>query len=96
MSDMESVLKMSKKGKTLMTFVNVDPSFSREKTEEVTKLWQSSLWNSHIQAERYLIQSLIKLYFFFILRKVSMEFMDYAFTSYKINIVEKYCCNNQN
>lgn len=52
MSNPESVLKLSKKGKTLMTFVNVDPSFSRAKTEEITKLWQTSLWNSHIQAER--------------------------------------------
>ncbi|XP_065336136.1 LDLR chaperone boca [Cloeon dipterum] len=55
MSDPEKMLKMTKKGKTLMAFVNVDPSYPREKTEEVTQLWQSSLRNNHIQAERYLI-----------------------------------------
>jgi hypothetical protein len=35
-----------------MMFVTVDGNPSREETEEITKLWQSSLWNNHIQAER--------------------------------------------
>ncbi|RZF46758.1 hypothetical protein LSTR_LSTR002621 [Laodelphax striatellus] len=51
----ESILKLSKKGRTLMTFVQVDSDATREETEEVTKLWQSALWNNHIQAERYLV-----------------------------------------
>lgn len=49
----ESILKASKKGRTLMTFVQVSGEPSRDETEELTKLWQTSLWNSHIQAERY-------------------------------------------
>ncbi|XP_076060015.1 LDLR chaperone boca [Oratosquilla oratoria] len=53
--DPEALLKMSKKGKTLMMFVKVKDIYSRENAEEVTKLWQSALWNSHIQAERYMI-----------------------------------------
>lgn len=36
-----------------MTFVTVDGNPTRDETEEITKLWQSSLWNNHIQAERY-------------------------------------------
>ncbi|KAF4517930.1 hypothetical protein B566_EDAN005296 [Ephemera danica] len=64
MSKPENLLKMSKKGKTLMMFVNVDPSYSRQKTEEVTKLWQSSLWNNHIQAERYLIDDTRAIFMF--------------------------------
>lgn len=48
-------LQASKKGRTLMTFVQVSSALSRDETEEVTKLWQSSLWNNHIQAERYLV-----------------------------------------
>jgi len=35
-----------------MTFVSTDSSLSRDETETVTKLWQTSLWNNHIQAER--------------------------------------------
>ena len=46
---------MSKKGKTLMTFVQVSGEPTRHEAEELTKLWQSALWNNHIQAERFLI-----------------------------------------
>jgi len=53
--DPESLLAMTKKGRTLMTFVNVDPKFSKSEAEDITKLWQTGLWNSHIQAERYLV-----------------------------------------
>lgn len=38
-----------------MTFVNVNNNPSRDETEEITKLWQTSLWNNHIQAERYIV-----------------------------------------
>ncbi|XP_060526235.1 LDLR chaperone boca [Cylas formicarius] len=51
----EELLQLSKKGRTLMTFVQVSGNPSRDETEDLTKLWQSSLWNSHIQAERYLV-----------------------------------------
>lgn len=50
--DPEQLLKMSKKGRTLMMFVQVKDDLSPSEAEEVTKLWQSSLYNSHIQAER--------------------------------------------
>ncbi|XP_034249248.1 LDLR chaperone boca [Thrips palmi] len=55
MSDPEQLLKISKKGKTLMMFVHTAEGTPRHETEEITKLWQTGLWNSHIQAERYLI-----------------------------------------
>lgn len=55
MSNPEGMLKATKKGKTLMTFVTVTGSPTRAEAEEVTKLWQTSLWNNHIQAERYMI-----------------------------------------
>jgi len=54
-ADPESMLKLTKKGRTLMAFVSVLDSQSREDSEQITKLWQSSLWNNHIQAERYMI-----------------------------------------
>lgn len=46
-------MKITKKGQTLMTFVKVSENPTRAETEELTKLWQTSLWNNHIQAERY-------------------------------------------
>lgn len=51
----EEMLQATKKGRTLMTFVNVANNPTKEETEEITKIWQTSLWNNHIQAERYLV-----------------------------------------
>lgn len=50
--DPEQLLKMSKKGRTLMMFVQVKDELTPEKAEDITKLWQSALYNNHIQAER--------------------------------------------
>ncbi|CAH1406563.1 unnamed protein product [Nezara viridula] len=55
-SDPEQLLKLTKKGRTLMSFVIVSGNPTREETETITKLWQTSLWNNHIQAERYLVE----------------------------------------
>nr|CAI5819649.1 unnamed protein product [Callosobruchus analis] len=54
-NDPESLLQATKKGRTLMTFVQIAGNPNKVETEELTKLWQTSLWNSHIQAERYLV-----------------------------------------
>jgi len=51
----ESMLKLSKKGKTLMAFVTLTGNPTRKECEEVTGIWQSSLMNSHISAERFVI-----------------------------------------
>ncbi|XP_017049525.1 LDLR chaperone boca [Drosophila ficusphila] len=51
----EELLKISKKGRTLMTFVTVSGNPTKEESETITKLWQTSLWNNHIQAERYMV-----------------------------------------
>ncbi|XP_037930462.1 LDLR chaperone boca [Teleopsis dalmanni] len=51
----EEILKASKKGRTLMTFVSVGGNPTRDEAESITKLWQTSLWNNHIQAERYMV-----------------------------------------
>ncbi|XP_050431898.1 LDLR chaperone boca [Adelges cooleyi] len=53
--DPDAILKASKKGKTLMTFVKVAPKYDKEEADKLTKLWQSSLWNNHIQAERFMV-----------------------------------------
>ncbi|KAM7342047.1 LDLR chaperone boca [Cochliomyia hominivorax] len=54
-SNPEELLKASKKGRTLMTFVTVSGNPTKEESETITKLWQTSLWNNHIQAERYMV-----------------------------------------
>ena len=42
----------------LTSFINVQVSGSptRDETEELTSLWQTGLWNSHIQADRFLLE----------------------------------------
>ncbi|XP_046451904.1 LDLR chaperone boca-like isoform X1 [Daphnia pulex] len=54
-SDPENLLKVSKKGKTIMTFVQVAGDVTRNEADDMTKLWQSALWNNHIQAERFMV-----------------------------------------
>ncbi|CAB3221899.1 unnamed protein product [Arctia plantaginis] len=55
MTKPEEVMQATKKGQTLMMFVTVANKPSRARSEEITKIWQTSLWSNHIQAERYLI-----------------------------------------
>ncbi|XP_011793758.1 PREDICTED: LDLR chaperone MESD isoform X2 [Colobus angolensis palliatus] len=48
----ESILKMTKKGKTLMMFVTVSGSPTEKETEEITSLWQGSLFNANYDVQR--------------------------------------------
>lgn len=62
-----------------MTFVKVSPKYNKDGVEKITKLWQSSLWNNHIQAERFekfnvfgIINTLVKyklFIFFYVIHK---------------------------
>lgn len=52
MKNPENLLKQSKKGRTIMTFVTVSGNPTRQEADEITKIWQTSLWNNHIQAEK--------------------------------------------
>merc|ERR1712183_335356 len=56
MSNPEEVMKLTKSGKTVMMFVRINNFKSREETEEVTSLWQTGLYNNHVQAERFVIE----------------------------------------
>jgi len=51
--DPEDLLRLSKKGKTVMAFVKVSGSPSKAETEEITSIWQTGLWNSHIHMDRF-------------------------------------------
>ncbi|KAK1798561.1 hypothetical protein P4O66_006853 [Electrophorus voltai] len=53
----EELLKMSKKGKTVMVFATVSGNPSEKETEEVTSLWQSSLFNANFDVQRFVVGS---------------------------------------
>lgn len=54
-SNPENILKASKKGRMLMTFVTLLGKPTREETEEITSIWQTSLMNNHISVDRYIL-----------------------------------------
>ncbi|XP_055970406.1 LRP chaperone MESD [Sorex fumeus] len=51
----ESILKMTKKGKTLMMFVTVSGNPTEKETEEITSLWQGSLFNANYDVQRFIV-----------------------------------------
>lgn len=53
----EELLKMSKKGKTLMVFVTVSGEPTEKETEEITSLWQGSLFNANFDIQRFVVGS---------------------------------------
>ncbi|KAE8618168.1 hypothetical protein XENTR_v10009293 [Xenopus tropicalis] len=53
----EGVLKMTKKGKTLMIFATVSGEPTEKETEEITSLWQGSLFNANYDIQRFIVGS---------------------------------------
>ncbi|XP_006870976.1 PREDICTED: LDLR chaperone MESD [Chrysochloris asiatica] len=53
----ESILKMTKKGKTLMMFATVSGNPTEKETEEITSLWQGSLFNANYDVQRFIVGS---------------------------------------
>ncbi|XP_055036002.1 LRP chaperone MESD [Misgurnus anguillicaudatus] len=53
----EELLKMSKKGKTLMVFASVSGNPTEKETEEITSLWQGSLFNANFDIQRFVVGS---------------------------------------
>ncbi|XP_006033516.1 LRP chaperone MESD [Alligator sinensis] len=51
----ESILKLTKKGKTLMMFVTVSGNPTEKETEELTSLWQGSLFNANYDVQRFIV-----------------------------------------
>lgn len=54
-SNPENILRASKKGRMLMTFITLLGKPTREETEEITSIWQTSLMNNHINVDRYIL-----------------------------------------
>ncbi|KAF3833364.1 hypothetical protein F7725_027029 [Dissostichus mawsoni] len=53
----QELLKMSKKGKTLMVFATVSGEPTEKETEELTGLWQGSLFNANYDIQRFVVGS---------------------------------------
>ncbi|KAM9765305.1 LRP chaperone MESD [Menidia menidia] len=53
----EELLKMSKKGRTLMVFATVSGDPTEKETEEITGLWQGSLFNANFDIQRFVVGS---------------------------------------
>lgn len=53
----EDLLKMSKKGRTLMVFATVSGDPTEKQTEEITSLWQGSLFNANFDIQRFVVGS---------------------------------------
>ncbi|KAJ8271558.1 hypothetical protein COCON_G00104170 [Conger conger] len=53
----EELLKMTKKGKTLMVFATVSGEPTEKETEEITSLWQGSLFNANYDVQRFVVGS---------------------------------------
>lgn len=51
-SNPDNLLKMTKRGKGVMMFVDARPDIPEEQVEVIMRIWQSSLQNNHIIAER--------------------------------------------
>lgn len=60
----EDFLKMSKKGQSVMMFVSVSGNPTRREAEELTGIWQTGLWNTHIHVERFMIEDHRALFLF--------------------------------
>merc|ERR1711971_558683 len=56
-NDPDEIMKLSKKGQTVMLFVKVSEfNGDREEVGELTSLWQTGLMNNHVTSERFQIE----------------------------------------
>jgi len=53
--DPESMLKMTKTGRTLMMFATISGNPTEKDTESISQMWQSSLFNAHYDLQRYVV-----------------------------------------
>ncbi|KAH0950710.1 hypothetical protein HN011_001863 [Eciton burchellii] len=60
----DNLLRMTKKGKGVMMFVDIRSDVSEEQAEIIMRIWQSSLRNNHIIAERYPINTKRSIFMF--------------------------------
>ena len=51
-SDPMALLKMAKKGKTIMMFISIAGNPTRQQAEQISARWQGSLFNAQFQVDR--------------------------------------------
>ena len=51
---------------------------TREETEEITSIWQTGLWNSHIQADRFLLED-DRAIFMFKVKHISDRIVEFKY-----------------
>ncbi|XP_033725677.1 LDLR chaperone boca-like [Pecten maximus] len=51
----EAMLKMSKKGKTLMMFATISGGPTQRETEQISQLWHTSLFNANYDTQRFVV-----------------------------------------
>jgi hypothetical protein len=49
---MDEIVKMGKKGKSLMMFITVSDNPTRAEAEKLTSFWQNSLFNANYEIQR--------------------------------------------
>jgi len=52
----EDFMKASKKGQSVMMFVRVNGNPTRKEAEEISGIWQTGLWNNHVNVDRFMIE----------------------------------------
>lgn len=62
--DADEIIKASKKGQSVMMFVKISGNPTKEEAEEISGIWQTGLWNSHISADRFMIEDDRALFLF--------------------------------
>ncbi|XP_011303565.1 LDLR chaperone boca [Fopius arisanus] len=60
----DNLLRATKQGKNVMMFVDVRDELSDTEADGIMKIWQGSLQNNHIVAERYPIESKRSIFMF--------------------------------
>ena len=71
MSDTDNVMRATKKGKTVMMFVKVSGNPTPKETEDISSIWQTGLWNTHISADRFSLEDDRVIFVFKVRKSIS-------------------------
>merc|ERR1712001_490502 len=80
-------LKASKKGQSVMMFVKVSNIASKAEAEEITSIWQTGLWNTHIHVDRFMIED-DRAIFMFKDGSLAWEALDYLLNEERVADVQ--------
>ena len=87
MRNPDQLMMASKKGKTVMMFATILDFVDKEDSEEISSLWQTGLYNNHIQSERLMIED-DKVMFMFRDGAWAWEAKDYLLEQERVDEVQ--------